>query len=82
MLQMGRTEEALQNYTKALQLDARNASSYNSRGLALDRFVDVVVAKRARLWGCACLLGGGGAVYIQRRSLWHADLGASQAATE
>ncbi len=37
--QMGRIEDAIADYSKAIELDPRNASSFNSRGLALDRCV-------------------------------------------
>jgi Flp pilus assembly protein TadD len=36
---MGRIEDAIADYSKAIELDPRNASSFNSRGLALDRCV-------------------------------------------
>ena len=35
--QMGRLEDAIADFTKALELDPTNASSHNSRGLARDR---------------------------------------------
>lgn len=36
---MGHITEAISDYSKAIQLDSRNAAAFNSRGLALDRFV-------------------------------------------
>ena len=34
---MGRLEDAIADYSRAIKLDAKQASTYNSRGLALDR---------------------------------------------
>lgn len=34
---MGRLVEAVNDFTKAIELDSTNASSYNSRGLARDK---------------------------------------------
>lgn len=56
----GRYDAAIENYSKAIELDAKNASAYNNRGYAwrkLGRFDKAVAGKRKAQSGVCCELG-------------------------